>query len=105
MDCRFLTINLFSEPLWISPELLRIPDENRPKYGTQAGDVYSYGIILQELILKGSPFANELEQLPVEGIVCLVLCIYSEMAASSDSTELNLFCNQKDRFAIAEMQL
>lgn len=66
---------LFAEPLWTSPELLRIPAESRPTYGTQAGDVYSYGIILQELILKGSPFANELEQLPVEGIAYLALYI------------------------------
>ncbi|XP_026875547.1 atrial natriuretic peptide receptor 1 isoform X1 [Electrophorus electricus] len=38
--------------LWTAPELVRI--DNRPACGTQKGDVYSFGIILQELaLLKG----------------------------------------------------
>lgn len=38
--------------LWTAPELIRA--ENPPACGTQKGDVYSFGIILQELaLLKG----------------------------------------------------
>ncbi|XP_066529730.1 atrial natriuretic peptide receptor 1 [Hoplias malabaricus] len=42
----------YARHLWTAPELLR--DQNRPPCGTQKGDVYSFGIILQELaLLKG----------------------------------------------------
>ncbi|XP_043264034.1 uncharacterized protein LOC122404161 isoform X3 [Colletes gigas] len=40
--------------LWTAPELLRHP--NVRKKGTQAGDVYSFGIIMQEVVVRGEPF-------------------------------------------------
>lgn len=43
------------ELLWTSPELLRNPKSNN-KFGTQAGDVYSFGIIMQEVVVRGEPY-------------------------------------------------
>ncbi|XP_039308275.1 retinal guanylyl cyclase 2 isoform X2 [Solenopsis invicta] len=40
--------------LWTAPELLRHP--NLGKKGTQPGDVYSFGIIMQEVVVRGEPF-------------------------------------------------
>ncbi|CAF1599336.1 unnamed protein product [Adineta ricciae] len=40
--------------LWTAPELLR--DPHPPAAGTVKGDVYSYGIILQEIQLRNGPF-------------------------------------------------
>ncbi|XP_012537181.2 retinal guanylyl cyclase 2 [Monomorium pharaonis] len=40
--------------LWTAPELLRHP--NLAKRGTQPGDVYSFGIIMQEVVVRGEPF-------------------------------------------------
>ncbi|KAL6267075.1 hypothetical protein P5V15_000152 [Pogonomyrmex californicus] len=40
--------------LWTAPELLRHP--NLRKKGTQPGDVYSFGIIMQEVVVRGEPF-------------------------------------------------
>ncbi|KAG5307781.1 GUC2F cyclase, partial [Pseudoatta argentina] len=40
--------------LWTAPELLRHP--NLQKRGTQPGDVYSFGIIMQEVVVRGEPF-------------------------------------------------
>ncbi|XP_043283814.1 retinal guanylyl cyclase 2 isoform X2 [Venturia canescens] len=40
--------------LWTAPELLRHP--HLQKRGTQPGDVYSFGIIMQEVVVRGEPF-------------------------------------------------
>uniref|UniRef100_A0A915I7X1 guanylate cyclase n=1 Tax=Romanomermis culicivorax TaxID=13658 RepID=A0A915I7X1_ROMCU len=40
--------------LWTAPELLRM--ENRPPGGTQPGDIYSFAIIVQEIIARDIPF-------------------------------------------------
>ena len=56
----FLEPNLTDEEirplLWVAPEHLRTPIQ---PYGTQKGDVYSFGIILQELILRCEPYENQ----------------------------------------------
>ncbi len=43
--------------LWTSPELLRMT--TRPNNGTQSGDIYSLGIILQEVVYRTMPFNME----------------------------------------------
>ena len=40
--------------LWTAPEFLRSTDEK----GSQKGDVYSFAIILQEIILRTGPYDN-----------------------------------------------
>ena len=40
--------------LWTSPELLRLTTV--PPRGTQAGDVYSFAIVLQELLFRALPY-------------------------------------------------
>ncbi len=44
----------FADLLWTAPELLR--DVNLMRRGTQAGDVYSFAIIMQEVVVRGEPF-------------------------------------------------
>ncbi|KAM6435639.1 atrial natriuretic peptide receptor 1 isoform 1-T1 [Liasis olivaceus] len=47
----------FAKKLWTAPELLR--SGTTPCLGTQKGDVYSFGIILQEIALRNSVFYVE----------------------------------------------
>jgi atrial natriuretic peptide receptor A len=48
----------YSTLLWTSPELLRMSDHERPAYGTPKGDVFSFGILVQEIIMKDTPYAH-----------------------------------------------
>lgn len=48
-----------SDLLWTAPEHLRqttIRDQVIISIGSQAGDIYSFGIIMQEVIVRGTPF-------------------------------------------------
>lgn len=49
--------SLFSEKLWTAPELLG--GNPLPTTGMQKADVYSFGIILQEIALRSGPFYLE----------------------------------------------
>ena len=62
--CINLTMFLFfflGHLLWTAPELLR----GGGREGTKNGDVYSFAIILQEILLRAHPFALNME--PVDG--------------------------------------
>lgn len=54
-----------AERLWVAPELLRM--EAPPPHGSQKGDVYSFGIILQEVALRRGVFYLEGEPLSPKG--------------------------------------
>ncbi|CAM1332064.1 Uncharacterised protein g10761 [Pycnogonum litorale] len=51
--------------LWYAPELLRL--DSCPIQGTKKGDVYSFSIILQEIVLRDDPF-----------------CMYNDLHSSSE---------------------
>nr|XP_004659198.1 retinal guanylyl cyclase 2 [Jaculus jaculus] len=53
------------ELLWTAPELLRAPRGTR--LGSFAGDVYSFAIIMQEVMVRGAPFC--MMDLPAEEII------------------------------------
>lgn len=55
--------SLTPDQLWTAPELLRDPALERR--GTLAGDVFSLGIIMQEVVCRSKPYA--MLELPAEG--------------------------------------
>ncbi|CAF1276151.1 unnamed protein product [Rotaria sp. Silwood1] len=57
----------YKSRLWTAPELLR--DPNPPAAGTVKGDVYSFGIIVQEIQLRNGPFYLRDRQLEPAEIV------------------------------------
>uniref|UniRef100_A0A8C2FP62 Guanylate cyclase n=1 Tax=Cyprinus carpio TaxID=7962 RepID=A0A8C2FP62_CYPCA len=57
----------YARKLWMAPELLRM--ERFPPGGTQKGDIYSFGIILQEVALRRGVFYLEGDSLSPKEIV------------------------------------
>nr|XP_006819914.1 PREDICTED: atrial natriuretic peptide receptor 1-like [Saccoglossus kowalevskii] len=57
----------WTKQLWTAPELLR--ESNPSINGTKKGDVYSFGVILQEIIQRKGPFPTEHEGMPTKDIV------------------------------------
>ncbi|XP_042146026.1 atrial natriuretic peptide receptor 1 isoform X2 [Ixodes scapularis] len=57
--------------LWKAPELLRL--KHCSPTGTQKGDVYSFGIILQEIILREDAFYPHCDHLETSDIVARVI--------------------------------
>uniref|UniRef100_A0A667YIH4 Guanylate cyclase n=1 Tax=Myripristis murdjan TaxID=586833 RepID=A0A667YIH4_9TELE len=57
----------YARQLWMAPELLRL--ESPPPRGTQKGDVYSFGIVLQEVALRRGVFYLEGDPLSPKEIV------------------------------------
>ncbi|XP_077867761.1 atrial natriuretic peptide receptor 1-like [Saccoglossus kowalevskii] len=45
---------LYTRQLWTAPELLRMA--NPPAKGTQKGDVYSFAILVQEIVFRSEPY-------------------------------------------------
>ena len=50
----YYVVNVFSGLLWTAPELLRL--RTIPPEGTQKGDVYSFAIIMHEIVFRQGPF-------------------------------------------------
>ncbi|XP_051922703.1 atrial natriuretic peptide receptor 1 [Hippocampus zosterae] len=57
----------YAQRLWMAPELLRL--EVPPPQGTQKGDVYSFGIILQEVALRRGVFYLDSDPLSPKEVV------------------------------------
>ncbi|KAM6910548.1 atrial natriuretic peptide receptor 1-like [Xenentodon cancila] len=81
----------YAQRLWMAPELLRM--EAPPPQGTQKGDVYSFGIILQEVALRHGAFYLEGDLLSAKEIVDRVIlgewpCLRPTIDTQSHSPEL-----------------
>ena len=61
----------YRDQLWTAPELLRMT--TRPISGTQKADVYSFAIILQEIMFRAEPYFINLD--PPECVYTLQLQI------------------------------
>ena len=53
--------------MWTSPELLRMHPKQWPIYGTKSGDIYSFGIILYEILHRDVPYGSLLTDLGADG--------------------------------------
>jgi len=72
-ECRY-----YRDQLWTAPELLRMT--TRPINGTQKADVYSFAIILQEIMFRAEPYFIDMEppQSMTRDCTFIIMC-FSEM--------------------------
>lgn len=62
---RKLSWIIFTELLWVAPEcLMDVPHDCVP---SQKGDVYSFAIILEEIVVRGGPFEAFKDSMTTEG--------------------------------------
>lgn len=54
--------------MWSAPELLRMQESELPPNGTQKGDIYSFAIILQEIIFRALPYFMDSGSLSPKGM-------------------------------------
>ena len=67
-----LLIVLIPDMLYLAPELLReSPDDFNIGLGSQAGDIYAFAIIMQEISMKDIPYAIERRRKPLNGRIDL----------------------------------
>jgi guanylate cyclase 2F len=67
--------------LWTAPEHLRqttIRDQVVMSIGSQAGDVYGFSIIMQELIVRGTPFC--MMGLSDEGKILILFILSADLS-------------------------
>uniref|UniRef100_A0A8C2X366 Guanylate cyclase n=1 Tax=Cyclopterus lumpus TaxID=8103 RepID=A0A8C2X366_CYCLU len=81
----------YARKLWMAPELLRM--EAPPPQGTQKGDVYSFGIVLQEVALRRGAFFLEGNPLSPKEVVDRVVlgewpCLRPTVDPQAHSPEL-----------------
>lgn len=74
-----------AERLWMAPELLRM--EAPPPQGSQKGDVYSFGIILQEVALRRGAFHLEGDPLSPKGRLLQILSVDGARAPPGGSPQ------------------
>ena len=76
--CRMMLF--YPELLWRAPEFLREP---MPPSGTPEADVYSFGIILQEVVIRGEPYDSAQVLMDIEGsrnvIVVVIIIVIKQM--------------------------
>jgi hypothetical protein len=54
--------------LWTAPELLRQPVDEWPLCGTKEADVYSYAVIVSEILTKDLPYALQVDNIDAKGL-------------------------------------
>jgi len=61
----FILIAVCAKNLYNAPEILKMT--NTLAIGTQEGDVYSFGIIMNDLALMAGPYSIEMAECSAEG--------------------------------------
>ena len=98
-----ITTNLLRiEKFWVAPEHLRNP--RLPL--SQSGDVYSYGIILQEILLRDLPYSTYEFLAPRGKTSCLMSVIKTINSINLKSfSSLNFYiiqCDQLNRYFVLQ---
>lgn len=81
-----------AELVWTAPELLKLRVVDVPFEGSKAGDVYSYSIILHQILCRSVPYGDDYSSSSKQSMAFFIRLV--SLIISSDRNKICIFISR-----------